>query len=404
VRSLIPPSYPTNSAKASEATKIREEPKIEQRLWATVLILGTHDRLYIQRWLTMVVHSWRGPIPRVAVIGAGISGLISARKLHELGFDVTVFEKSQGLGGRTATRRADPGLSFDHGAQYFTARDPHFVRHVEAWIEQKIVAEWTGRIVTIDGANVRPKTDQPQKYVGVPGMTALARHLAADLRVSRATRIVRLDRVDESWQVTDAAGQIYGRFNHVIVSLPAPQAADLLGDHPLAAEVRAIPMTPCWAALAAFEGRIDAAWDGAFVHGSPLAWVARNSSKPGRDCANDCWVLHASPEWSAAHQNLDRDTVKTKLLSAFDSIAAAPALNPFYLDAHRWLFSATPLSLDRLVFFDGDKGLVVCGDWLAGGRVEGAFRSGVAAADCILRQVGISADKHLPTPKSRQES
>lgn len=129
----------------------------------------------------MSVLDWQTPMPRVAVIGAGISGLMTARTLRDLGFDVTVFEKSRGLGGRTATRRVDPGLSFDHGAQYFTVRDPHFVRHVEAWVEQKIAAEWTGRIVTIDGTNVRLKTDQTHRYVGVPGMKAIAHHLGAGL-------------------------------------------------------------------------------------------------------------------------------------------------------------------------------------------------------------------------------
>jgi len=342
-------------------------------------------------------------IPPVAVIGAGISGLSSARALHDLGFDVSVFEKSRGAGGRTATRRADPGLSFDHGAQYFTARDPSFVRRIEAWIEQGIVAEWTGRIVTIEGTIVRPKTDQPHRYVGVPSMTAIARHLAAGLRVSLEKKIVRLDRVQDHWQVTEATGQTHGPFQHVILALPSQQAADLLVDHALAAEARAIPMTPCWAVLAAFKGRIETGWDGAFVHSSPLAWVARNSSKPGRGCSNDCWVLHASPDWSAAHRDLDRDSVKETLLSAFAEISAAPELNPVHLDAHRWLFSATPFSLDRLVLFDDDTGLVVCGDWLAGGRVEGAFRSGEAAAGCLLRQAGVSADIHQPTPKSDRE-
>ncbi len=345
----------------------------------------------------MSVSDWQTPMPRVAVIGAGISGLITARTLCDLGFDVTVFEKSRGLGGRTATRRVDPGLSFDHGAQYFTARDPHFVRQVMAWTEQKIVADWTGRIVTIDGTDVRLKTDQPHRYVGVPGMKAIAHHLGADLNVRLETRIVRLQRVGNGWQVTDAAGRCDGPFSHVLVSLPAPQAAELLGDHALAAEVRAIPMTPCWAVLAAFDGRVEVPWDGAFVHGSPLVWVARNSSKPGRDYSRDCWVLHASPEWSSAHQDVERDTVKATLLSAFTHITALAALNPIHLDVHRWLFSATPLSVDRLVLFDDDVGLVVCGDWLAGGRVEGAFLSGVAAADCLLRQVSISANKQLPT-------
>lgn len=352
----------------------------------------------------MSVLDWQTPMPRVAVIGAGISGLMTARTLRDLGFDVTVFEKSRGLGGRTATRRVDPGLSFDHGAQYFTVRDPHFVRHVEAWVEQKIAAEWTGRIVTIDGTNVRLKTDQTHRYVGVPGMKAIAHHLGAGLGVRLESRIVRLQRIGKGWQVMDAAGQSDGPFSHVLVSLPAPQAAELLGDHALAAEVRAIPMTPCWAVLAAFDERVEAAWDGAFVHGSPLVWVARNSSKPGRDGSHDCWVLHASPEWSAAHQDVDRDTVKATLLSAFARITAAATLNPIHLDAHRWLFSATPLSVDRLVLFDDDTGLVVCGDWLAGGRVEGAFRSGVAAAGCILRQCGISLDEQLPTRNPARNS
>jgi len=56
-------------------------------------------------------------------------------------------------------------------------------------------------------------------------------------------------------------------------------------------------------------------------------------------------------------------------------------------DAHRWLFSATPLSLDQLALFDPDSGVVVCGDWLAGGRVERAFCSGIAAAGCLLRHL-----------------
>ena len=63
-------------------------------------------------------------MPRVAVVGAGISGLICARRLQEQGFQVTVFEKSRSSSGRAATRRVDLSLSFDHGAQYFTVRDP----------------------------------------------------------------------------------------------------------------------------------------------------------------------------------------------------------------------------------------------------------------------------------------
>ena len=66
-------------------------------------------------------------------------------------------------------------------------------------------------------------------------------------------------------------------------------------------------------------------------------------------------------------------------------------------DANRWLFSATPLSIDRLMLFDPDSGVVVCGDCLAGGRVEGAFCSGIAAAGCLLRHTGIPLGKERST-------
>jgi dimethylaniline monooxygenase (N-oxide forming) len=35
----------------------------------------------------------------IAVIGAGISGIMAAKYLRDVGLDVTVFERSTGLGG-----------------------------------------------------------------------------------------------------------------------------------------------------------------------------------------------------------------------------------------------------------------------------------------------------------------
>ena len=91
-----------------------------------------------------------GADTRVAVVGAGISGLICARTLAENGCDVNVYEKSRGVGGRMSTRRVDDTLSFDHGAQYFTARDGRFKRYVESWIDDGLVQPWHGRIVVVE--------------------------------------------------------------------------------------------------------------------------------------------------------------------------------------------------------------------------------------------------------------
>nr|MDJ0929273.1 NAD(P)-binding protein [Gammaproteobacteria bacterium] len=56
----------------------------------------------------------------IAIIGAGLSGLVLATRLSEHA-TVTVFDKSPRVSGRMATRRAPP-YEFDHGTQFFTAR------------------------------------------------------------------------------------------------------------------------------------------------------------------------------------------------------------------------------------------------------------------------------------------
>ena len=61
---------------------------------------------------------------KIAIIGAGLSGLSIAHLLKE-NADITLFEKARGVSGRMSTRRAEPYF-FDHGAQYFTARTKAF--------------------------------------------------------------------------------------------------------------------------------------------------------------------------------------------------------------------------------------------------------------------------------------
>ena len=52
----------------------------------------------------------------IAVVGAGIAGLVAARRLAESGHDVTLFEERQRVGGRVRTRVVD-GFTCDRGFQ-----------------------------------------------------------------------------------------------------------------------------------------------------------------------------------------------------------------------------------------------------------------------------------------------
>ena len=86
------------------------------------------------------------------IIGAGIAGLSCATSLQSLGHNVLVVEKSRGVAGRMSTRRGDD-WQCDHGAQYFTARDPVFAAEVGRWMQAGVAALWSPRISVFGDAD-----------------------------------------------------------------------------------------------------------------------------------------------------------------------------------------------------------------------------------------------------------
>ncbi|WP_428396037.1 NAD(P)/FAD-dependent oxidoreductase [Lichenicoccus sp.] len=299
---------------------------------------------------------------RIAIVGAGMAGLACAQALR--GHAVTLFDKGRRPGGRLATRRVE-GLMFDHGAQYATARGSAF----QAFIEQAgdLVAPWD------------PAVKHP-RWVGVPGMSAFARaaehggigslHLQCQIRA--------ITRDAEAWHLHHDGGSA-GPFDRIVLALPAPQAAPLLAaiGHPFAARVGAVAMQPCWCLMLAFSER-QSGPDTRTLEGGALAWIARDSSRPGRDPLPDCWIAHAGPDWSQAHLEDPPDQVEAALRTAFAEATEIRAV-PHYAAVHRWRYARTQSPLGEACLWD-PSGMAVCGDWCLAGKVEAAFDSGLAAA------------------------
>lgn len=337
----------------------------------------------------------------IAIVGAGIAGLSAARELAHAGRAVAVFDKGRGVSGRASTRYAGDVRRFDHGAQYFTASSDRLAAQASAWVEAGVAAEWRGRLAAIDCfANGRRVADPPRpkrRYVGTPGMNALAQSLAEEVvaaggAVTTGVRVSPLKRVDGAWRLVGEGGETLGDFDRVLVTAPAPQAAELLTASPaLSNAAKSVRMTGCWTVMAAFAERVAVEADGAFINGpveaTPLSWIARNGSKPGRPGeaeAGDCWVLDGSPEWSEANLELPIETAIDQLLAAFWRATDQPPREPTYVAAHRWRYALPENPLEEPVLADPDLGLYAAGDWCGGPKIEGAFLSGIAAAEAML--------------------
>lgn len=319
----------------------------------------------------------------VCVVGAGWSGLSAARKLKAAGLDVVVLEKARGPGGRCSTRR-EAEFAFDHGAQYLTARSAQFRAAVADWQRQGLIDVWQPRLAVF-GARPEPSASPPDaRLVGTPGMNAVLKHMSGDLDCRFACRLERIAREGQSWLLSTDSRPEPLRARHLLLTAPPQQSASLLqGCSDLAERVARVPMNPCWALMLGYADPIESDFDGAFDNEGPLAWLARNSSKPGR--AGETWLLHADPEWSMAQLEQDAEQVASQLLAAFHRrLPAAAAQKPSLLRAHRWRYALSPEPLQQDCLQDQSIGLVLAGDWCAGNRIEGAWTSGQAAAETML--------------------
>lgn len=335
------------------------------------------------------MNSFSDSSANIAVIGAGIAGLACARVLADAGYRVTVYEKSRGVGGRTSTRRAD-GWQADHGAQYFTARHPAFVAEVARWVAGGAAAPWAARVASIGSLGPRELLAPAQRYVGVPGMTAPARYLSAGIETMLETTIIELRRDEQRWRLISAEhGALRMHHDAVIVAVPAPQAVALLrrAEPGLAVIAQRTEMRPAWAVMAQYGRLPDPGFDAAFVNVGPLGWIAHDTSKPGRTGLST-WVLHATPEWSQAHLEAPPEQITRTLLDAFRDIVGATANSA---TAHRWRYAElapTSMAAPGRFAWRADPRIGLCGDWLGGGKIEGAWLSGAglgrAAADTLI--------------------
>lgn len=356
-------------------------------------------------------------VARVAVIGAGLSGAACARALAERSVEVTVFDKGRSIGGRLATRRLD-AHTFDLGAQFFTATHPRFEREARAWQEAGVAEPWTGRFVARDAAGRESPLPSIERWVGTPTMTSIAKHAASGLDVRSGHRVDRLEpkgrriallgtvaaRGETLGPSTHAAAvcQDFGLFDEVAVCLPPEQAVHLALqlDAGSASTARAAAMEPCAALGMAVEGRDARALasleadaielradldDASRVDACPIAWLARDSSKPGRP-PGDRWVLHASSTWSASTSSLGDEASVDTLLRALDVRLGLGSLRPTAITFRRWALARVRRPLGITAWFDAATGIGLAGDWLADGTVEGSYLSGLALADRILER------------------
>lgn len=308
------------------------------------------------------------PVEDCIVIGAGLAGLAAARTLENAGLSVFLLDKGRRVGGRMASRHFQ-GVHFDYGAQFFSARDPEFRRVIDGFLGTAVASPWFDR-------------DGETRYCSPLGMNALPQFLADGLRIRCEVTVAAIRRDQHLWRIVTENGEVYST-EILVLTTPVPQALELLEfSEQVRNDLGAIEYHRCLAIMAVLEGDSAIPAPGFLrVTQEPLQTLSDNRQKGLEGDATGVTIL-ASPAYSLLHWDVPKEEVASQLLAAAAPWLGSPVTHWRY---HRWRYSQPVQTFDgRYYGVEGSPLLVLAGDAFGGPRVEGAFLSGIAAANWLL--------------------
>lgn len=355
----------------------------------------------------------------VIVVGAGLAGLVCARRLQQAGYTVTLLEKSRGLGGRMATRRT-PTTRIDHGARFLDPQTPALRDLVATLAQAHILSPWSPQIFHLtDQGQLTPGAPTPGEfpptYWSAPlGMSTVGKILGAGLTIHRQHRVIAIaPQGSDQWQVTALAQNLPISFTAqgVVLALPAPQMLPLL--EPLSLEPPGIaPLTqvryaPCLTVMAEYNPAAlpgttgttllspvgTAPWMVVGHPDTPFAWVGLDSSKRQPLPPSLNVVLQSSAAF--ALDWLEQPTLQAAGVTLLQAAAThlAPWLGtPSRWQIHRWRYALVTQPSSTLVWtaphaLPTTAPLVACGDWGGSQGIDSALASGWAAAATLAPEL-----------------
>jgi renalase len=339
----------------------------------------------------------------IAIIGAGIAGLVCAQQLSQAGYSIVVVEKSRGLGGRLATRRLH-GTWADHGACYLKPKGELFLRFVELLRDRHILEIWTDTVYKLENSSLLTP-----RYIAPQGMSAIAKFLAQDLEILLNQRVQTL--IPESknhWRLTLESSNEELTAASAILAIPAPQALMLLEplgesliDAAFLNNLRSVKFSPSLSVMAGYPVASQPLPDWKalnFVNHPILAWIGLDSSKRPNP-QQPHFVVQSSADFAQLHdQTQDLQPAAQQMLQHAAASLQLPWLDtPDWMQVHRWryAFPSSPWQ-EACLSAATSVPLVCCGDWCGGNLVEGAMLSGLAAAEQINQNL-----RNFPLPKDK---
>ena len=322
----------------------------------------------------------------IAIIGSGLSGITIASELKKK-FNVEIFEKSRGVGGRMSTRKELPFI-FDHGAQFFKITTTDFMNFVSELLSERVILPWKFKLAHFEGVKLTKINIIQNKdnfFVGVPNMDSIVKYLSKKIDVIINTKIEKIIKKKNDWFLYDQNNKSYGKYDWVILTLPAEQSKELITKKisffPL---LKKIKMKSCFSLMVGMNEPLNLNYNAAVIKDTDIAWLAENNSKPSRP-KKYCLLINSSYDYGAKNINSSKTKIITHLLDTTSKLINRNIPKSAIVKLHQWRYVEAENYPNDNYFIDPKNKIGVCGDWFINSRVEGAFISASKLSEELVK-------------------
>lgn len=309
---------------------------------------------------------------RAGIVGAGIAGASCAGTLAAAGWEVDVFDKARGAGGRLSTRRLEQGWA-SMGSPFISAKRDPFRSQLRDWVRQGWLAPVRGDVLHGRANKSWVKVQLQNHHTPLIEPSQIVRQLLGNARLHTASRVTTI----RPRTIILENGQTMGDYDCVICSVPVPQAIPLLEALPrLHDRLGEVHYRPIWSFLMRWEG-------------GPAADVIKFDDhlidlavrQPGG--GEGLWAVHSSHEFAETYLEASAMEASTRAASALMGLLGLPW--PVDVEAsHLWRYAQPETSIGGFWLGDRENRVALIGDGIAGAGVERAWESGMRLAQSLI--------------------
>ena len=308
------------------------------------------------------------------VIGSGISGATIANLLNKK-FQVNLYDKGRGPGGRASFKRVKGQIGFDHGTQYFSPKTIEFKKFANRLIKIKILKKWSGNHIFL---NSKKKENKKHiKIIGKKGNNDICKFLLKKVKCFYQSEVKKIYYKNKLWFLLFTDGKIR-TYKGVILTCPFPQLKKLSEKFINNRFIkRKLKMDANITVMIAIKKNKKS--PSSFLFDDPvLGWAGNENTKKRFKSKYDLWTLQSTFKW--ANKNIDKNKKNLKknskiLIDKFFKLTKIKKTKVIYSINHGWKYSSNSKPLKIRSYWDPQKKIGVCADWFIGPRLESGWIS-----------------------------